>query len=687
VGSSTKFGELTANGRRFQSLGSKVIRTRIAKLKRDLQLLKRRRAAAALVKQVKLERDILSVGAANCTQNSGGMPTATPTAAPTLTPPPDQECSDGIDNDGDGLIDMEDNSAANGGIALGCQGPNWSETATSHDGYTMFNPSSDTRILYVSNTYGNDSFDGLYPRPIAGTSHGPYKTTTFGTRMMRNRHGYPDWLLVDRCDDYPDQYFGGYFSTSQGEIYGSWNFSGRSASEPMVLGTYGTCVRRPRILHNGGVGAIYVHDNNGYLAITGLELNSYKRDPLDPGFEVGAPSTFGIYIALGAHDVLIEDNLVRNSIVNINLNSQCPLNSATVDPYDFSCPPNIVRSIAIRKNVIVDGWHGQGIFSSNVKDLLIEGNVVDHNGWSEHPATGSGGEATIYNHNMYLSHGYQGSTTVSDNVVANGSATGIQLRVQGSITGNLVLKNPLGITLGHDQVTENFLSSGVISDNVVLDARDISNLPRGFGIATGRADGVEISRNIVAHQRSGSSNIYGIDVGHPSLPTSNVSLTRNIVYDWSNDGGGEGVTLHLFGPHTNLTVDQNDFQQFAKTPGGGVLYAANLLGMTFSANRYFSSGRILYAAFQGERVIDVGSQALTIPEFLALTSDQTSTATQACYVDPSRDTAAYMAHLGKPATYDSYIQSARQMFRPVLAREFTAPVVNQYIRDGFAPCN
>jgi MYXO-CTERM domain-containing protein len=45
-------------------------------------------------------------------------PTATPTATPTITPPHENTggaswCSDGIDNDGNGLIDCEDPACAN----------------------------------------------------------------------------------------------------------------------------------------------------------------------------------------------------------------------------------------------------------------------------------------------------------------------------------------------------------------------------------------------------------------------------------------------------------------------------------------------------------------------------------------------------------------------------------------------
>ncbi|MBX4210764.1 hypothetical protein KW783_02205, partial [Candidatus Parcubacteria bacterium] len=68
--------------------------------------------------------------------------------APNLAQVSSMQCSDGIDNDGDGLTDWQSD--------LGCYGPgDNTEQALSRDqenGWTTFNKSVDTRIVYVSNS-------------------------------------------------------------------------------------------------------------------------------------------------------------------------------------------------------------------------------------------------------------------------------------------------------------------------------------------------------------------------------------------------------------------------------------------------------------------------------------------------------------------------------------------------------
>ena len=55
------------------------------------------------------------------------------------------------------------------------------------DGWTHFTPSSDTRVVYVSSSSGNDSNTGL-------SSSSPLKTLAKAKTLIRD--GKPDWLLL-----------------------------------------------------------------------------------------------------------------------------------------------------------------------------------------------------------------------------------------------------------------------------------------------------------------------------------------------------------------------------------------------------------------------------------------------------------------------------------------------------------
>src|SRR3569832_68666 len=100
------------------------------------------------------------------------------------------------------------------------------------NGWTVFTPSSDSQVIYVSSSTGNDSNSGL-------SASAPVKTIRRGTSLLRN--GYPDWLLLKKGDSWTLTSNGDQFNTSG--YPGSLCLSGRSATEPMLIASYGTGAR------------------------------------------------------------------------------------------------------------------------------------------------------------------------------------------------------------------------------------------------------------------------------------------------------------------------------------------------------------------------------------------------------------------------------------------------------------
>ena len=150
------------------------------------------------------------------------------------------ECNDGIDNDGDGLVDWQ--------LDLGCYGPSDAtegglNNALDH-GWTVFEAASDTRVIHVSSSEGDDAWSGLAPA-WDGTD-GPKKTAAAAIALLSD--GSPDWLLFKRGDVWVD------------ETMGNWHISGRSEDEPVIIATYGDSTERARfevadtwlITHGGG---------------------------------------------------------------------------------------------------------------------------------------------------------------------------------------------------------------------------------------------------------------------------------------------------------------------------------------------------------------------------------------------------------------------------------------------------
>ena len=325
------------------------------------------------------------------------------------------------------------------------------------------------------------------------------------------------------------------------------------------------------------------------------------------------------------------------------------------------------------------GTHSQGIYSEGVRNLLIEENVFDHNGWSEYGPIADSAGATIYNHGMYLSKSFANDTVVRGNIVANNSATGVQLRVGGLVEGNLVLRNPLGITIGHEQTPQSMPLSAVVRDNVVLDSRDIADRPRGYGIAVGKGFGIVVQRNVVAHQMHGTSDIYAIRVDEPSSTSINVNVLDNVVYDWAR--GGRGAALSVGGAINGLHVQRN---QFSQPVGGDVLDIAYPQTVQLWMNRFYSPGAVHWGTtFDALLVFRMGLGTMNAASFLAAMGDRTSVFEPISYPDPSRDVASYAASQGFEASYESFIREARKLSRIEHRSTFTAPVVNAYIRSGF----
>src|SRR5262249_55910785 len=101
------------------------------------------------------------------------------------------------------------------------------------NGWTVFSPSADTRIVYVSSSTGKDTNTGLSP-------NAPVKT--IAKALSRVRHGRPDWLLLKRGDVWTN------------EVFGYPKLAGRSASEPMLISSYGSGARPLLKTGSDGVG-------------------------------------------------------------------------------------------------------------------------------------------------------------------------------------------------------------------------------------------------------------------------------------------------------------------------------------------------------------------------------------------------------------------------------------------------
>ncbi len=197
------------------------------------------------------------------------------------------------------------------------------------------------------------------------------------------------------------------------------------------------------------------------------------------------------------------------------------------------------------------------MYLQNIKDILIEQNIFDHNGWNEDV---SGAEATIFNHNVYMQGDNTGNIVIRGNIFAYASSHGIQARGGGEITGNLFVQNSISLYISNP--------NGLVYGNVLLEGKDIdSSNRRAFGIdvnleyASGVDGALFITNNIIAHDASGGSQQHAVSL----TDVVDATVSNNIIYQWGTGeiiDDGVGTTL------SGNVVDGTGYSAATRSVGG-----------------------------------------------------------------------------------------------------------------------
>jgi hypothetical protein len=212
------------------------------------------------------------------------------------------------------------------------------------------------------------------------------------------------------------------------------------------------------------------------------------------------------------------------------------------------------NNVILRRNVIADSYnitgHSEGLYVDNVANLVLEQNLFDHNGWN---SSVPGAAPNVFNHNIYIQF-TSGPATLIGNILAQASSHGAQVRPGGIVIDNLFIRDPIELLIGG--------SASTVSGNVFTEGNDIDSAnPRGYGIDVNPSSGpIQILRNVIAHEASGSHYGYGISF---AAGTVGNTAKNNIIYRWDNpivDKGVGNVTspnsINLPGyPDPNRTVE------------------------------------------------------------------------------------------------------------------------------------
>jgi hypothetical protein len=435
--------------------------------------------------------------------------------------------------------------------------PTTTQPPISSDGWTALVKSADTRVVYVSSSGGDDTRDGSTPDLAVATLARGYAAL---------RTGYPDWLLLKAGDTW-DKAFGP-----------KWEKSGRSPTEKMVVSSYGDgpapLLRTP--LDGNMFAAVWLVDSTSHVAIVGINMRPASRVPGEADFDasVSTQGPFrGISIYNGPSDILVEGCHISHYTTNIEVQQ------AGKQPTD----------VTIRRNVIVDAWadsatsHSQGIYVEGTVRLLIEENILDHNGWNE---SITGAEPTIFNHNIYMNAAEQ-DPIIRGNLSTRASSMCFKIKAEDSayensgllIESNVCIDDAIGVSLGGNPP-----ASGLMYKDVTVRKNVFSHMgPRPnaqatcFGIDISSAEGAEVTNNYLLDTDQAASS-YGLTV--QNLPNTDVLVSGNVLNHWNATPAfpssvAAGITLAnnwVERPATEFVDGSRSVESYATAQGlsGGV---------------------------------------------------------------------------------------------------------------------
>jgi hypothetical protein len=467
-------------------------------------------------------------------------------------------------------------------------------------GWTVLSPSLDTRFIYVSSREGSDLDPGTADRPIR----------TLHEAMLRVRDGFPDWILLASGDAFTEGFIG-------------WNKSGRSASEPIVISTYG-----------GTEPAILLTPTHGFyawgiprlanLVITDIDFvlkwNGQGEGPV--GFNTKVPS----------ENLLIEGCLFSGYV-----------NSVEIDGVSGIARTSRIRRNVFRDPIRTDPMNGSAhVYFAHYDGVLIEENVFDNS--DENETAGH-----YLSHAIYLGENNPPNNIVRGNIARNGGRTNYNIRSGGLIEDNLSIRGAQGITAGisYAQTTP----PAILRDNVIIESRNNqSGQYLGFGISLDKVSGVTLLNNLICNATD------GLDHKAIALAASvaNVSITNNVIYNW-----GEAVrygwdTIKLSGaPAGPVRITGNQVQQHTDS----VLF--RIENVTAMPNAVTLGGNEWFSARDPDHLMVIGS----VESYL--------TTSPHSYPDASRNV---------PATF---MAGCLAQTRHNWNSAFTARSMNNYLRAGF----
>lgn len=558
-------------------------------------------------------------------------------------PDADTECNDGIDNDGDGYIDYE--------LDPGCYGPGdrteAAGTRAAEDGFTTWDFSEDSLLIYVSND-GDDQNDGLSPDSAV---------STLARASQIARDGEHDFIRLRRGDTWRDEGLGRFIS-------------GKDPEHPVVVGSYGKSLERPRLELSDD---FLDHDGQtrNFVALVDLHFYMYQQEPGSPDF---TGTNYGALRLVGNGQGMLVEGCHFEYAAAIFQGTQ----------------GSFYEDVQFRGNVVEKAYHintceagnpngnadfrPSGIYSRRIHGFVVEGNVFDTNGWNPEVDSAC---ATIYNHHVYLN---AHDLVIADNIFARPSSIHIKLSsdVAGdldrvTIDNNYFVEGEIGVSIGGNGDSDFRFTDSVIRRNVMSDVGRSQPTTRvlAWGIDVQDNDGLLVEDNYFLNQLTpGVNNSYAVLIGADT--ERDVTVQGNLFYRIQT----RNLWVRQAPGHENIRVIDNTFVD-PDQDSCLIRHEGAFTGYSYLGNSY-------YSAKDPGAWFCVDSGSLSLQEWESASGEAGAQAIpQPDYVNPNRTVESYADDLGLDASIDGFMSEARLQSRLRWYPALTAGALNNYVRAGF----
>lgn len=349
-------------------------------------------------------------------------------------------------------------------------------------------------------------------------------------------------------------------------------------------------------------------------------------------------------------------------------------------------------NIILRRSVFYYNWEEtnrpSGIYTQNLKQMLIEECIFDHCGWliqqtTSDPTVRSQGQATYWNHSTYISTCTNTTirhttslrpSSIHYKFTSNATDGTNTIKVEDTTVHDCFFYDGEVIVSagGNDDFNDGPRWRNIEVSNCVaveIGTSRPTNRDFAWGIDVDDWDGGRVQGNIVANFVIPGSNVWYFKVnGH----SSDVDINNNIFYNpASQDSGGivEFVGTNL----ANITFAKNHVQSHhASAYLVYVESAAMLSEITFDRNIYYSPNPTPFR---------VGTTEYTWAEWVALTGDN-GEFTEVTYNAPGRTFADYCSEHGH--TLEQAFASIRALsYKSIADSPYNAAPLLDYFRYAF----